>query len=137
MAALANGTRTFPFARHADARGSLTVAELGSGLPFRPARFFLVHDVPAAASRGAHAHRRCCQFAVAVAGSLEIVCEDGRGRRGFRLDRPTEGLYLPPLTWAELGDFSAGAVLLVLASEPYEAADYVRDRAEFARLTAG
>ncbi|MBM3490151.1 MAG: WxcM-like domain-containing protein [Alphaproteobacteria bacterium] len=137
MPALGNGTRMFRFAQHADARGGLSVAELGAGLPFRPARLFLIHDVPAGARRGAHAHRRCCQLAVAVAGELTIRCDDGRTREDFRLRRPDEGLYLPPLTWTELGQFVPGTVLLVLASEPYDAADYVRDPAEFRRLTGG
>jgi hypothetical protein len=135
MTALRNGTRLFAWQRHVDARGTLTVAELGNGLPFRAARFFVIHDVPGGARRGAHAHRRCCQFAVALAGGLTIHCDDGRNRQTYRLDRTDQGLYLPSLTWTELTEFTPGAVLLVLASDPYDAADYIRDPDEFRRLT--
>ena len=117
-----------------DARGDLCVAEVGDDLPFAVRRSFLIYNVPNAELRGEHAHRQCGQFLLAVAGSIHVIADDGRQREEFRLDRPSLGLYLPPMTWGIQYRYSEGAVLLVLASDPYDPADYIRDYDEFLAL---
>jgi hypothetical protein len=117
-------------------RGSLAVVEQGSGLPFVPKRVFWVFNVPSRDVRGEHAHRRCEQFLVATHGGLSVVVDDGRKREEIRLDTSTLGLYLPPMIWGVQYKFDADAVLLVAASERYDASDYIRDYAQFCRLVA-
>jgi hypothetical protein len=117
-----------------DIRGRLSAAELGRDIPFQPARFFLVYDVPSTETRGAHAHRRCQQLLVAARGHLSVVADDGEVRQEFLLDSPSLGLHLPALTWGIQYKCSADAVLLVLASHPYDPTDYIRDYAEFVAL---
>lgn len=117
------------------ARGNLAIGELGDGLPFAAQRFFLVHDIPRGVGRGAHAHRQCEQLLVCVAGGVTVATDDGARQRLFLLERPWQALYVPALVWTEQS-FAFGARLLVLASERYDEADYIRDRAEFDRLTA-
>lgn len=114
-----------------DLRGSLVAAELERLLPFVARRYFLVFDVPGAEVRGEHAHRSCHQFLVAVQGRLNVIADDGEHRQEFALDDRATGLYLPPLVWAVQYKYSADCVLLVLASEPYDEEDYIRDYREF------
>lgn len=120
-----------------DMRGRLSVGELGQEIPFEAKRYFLVYDVPTVEIRGEHSHLSCQQFLIAVKGSLHVVADDGRNREEFVLDRPSIGLYLPPMTWGIQYRYSADAVLLVLASEHYDAADYVRDYDRFLSLAQG
>ncbi len=117
-----------------DMRGSLSVAECGKDVPFDAKRYFLVYDVPSREVRGEHAHFNCKQFLVATRGSVRVVADDGTHREEFLLDRPNLGLYLPPMTWGIQYRYSTDAILLVLASEPYDARDYIRDYDEFLRL---
>ena len=119
-----------------DMRGDLCAAEIGRELPFMVQRSFLVYNVPNAEIRGEHAHRRCAQFLIAVKGSIHVVADDGARREEFCLDHPRLGLYLPPMTWGIQYRYSEGAVLMVLASEPYDPADYIRDYAEFQALVS-
>jgi UDP-2-acetamido-3-amino-2,3-dideoxy-glucuronate N-acetyltransferase len=121
----------------ADMRGSLSVGEFGQDIPFEVKRYFLVYDVPSVEIRGEHAHRSCQQFLVAVKGSVHVVADDGVNREQFMLDKPGVGLYLPPMTWGIQYRYSADAVLLVLASEHYDGADYVRDYEQFQSLATG
>ncbi|MNS87688.1 dTDP-3-amino-3,6-dideoxy-alpha-D-galactopyranose 3-N-acetyltransferase [compost metagenome] len=114
-----------------DIRGSLTAGEFGHDIPFKPLRYFLVYDVPTAETRGEHAHRQCHQFLVAVKGRVHVVADDGESREEFVLDSPTKGVYLPPMTWGIQYKYSPDAVLMVFASDYYDAADYVRDYDEF------
>jgi acetyltransferase-like isoleucine patch superfamily enzyme/dTDP-4-dehydrorhamnose 3,5-epimerase-like enzyme len=117
----------------ADLRGSLVAAELAEFLPFAVKRFFLVHDVPGREVRGQHAHKTCHQLLVCVRGSCRVIADDGVRRQEFLLDRASLGLYIPPKVWAAQFDYSPDAELLVLASHPYDAADYIRDYDEFLR----
>ena len=110
-----------------DIRGRLVAAEIAQALPFVPARFFLVHAVPGTEVRGEHAHRECHQFLVCVKGSVHVVVDDGSARQEVVLDRPELGLYIRPLVWGTQYNYSADAVLLVFASHPYNARDYIRD----------
>jgi hypothetical protein len=117
-----------------DLRGSLAVAEATEQVPFLPRRAFFVSEVPGREVRGEHAHRRCQQFLVCAHGSLAVIVDDGRQRKEVVLDTPSLGLYLPPMVWSVQYRFSPDAALAVLASDPYDAADYVRDYEEFLRL---
>jgi len=120
-----------------DLRGSLAVGELGKQLPFEPTRFFVVHDVPSRHVRGEHAHRKLHQFLVCLKGELSLVVDDGSRRQELRLGGPEIGVHLPPMVWAVQYRFSPDAVLLVLASDPYDPNDYIRDYDEYRRLTGG
>jgi UDP-2-acetamido-3-amino-2,3-dideoxy-glucuronate N-acetyltransferase len=110
-----------------DPRGSLVPLEAGKGVPFTPQRIFLVHNVPGNSIRGEHAHRACEQFLIAVHGGLSVSIDDGATRAEIRLDDPTIGLYLAPMTWGTQYDFSPDGVLLVAASHIYDSDDYIRD----------
>lgn len=123
--------------QHADMRGHLTVAEFGQHLPFVPQRCFLVHGVPSREVRGEHAHRRCAQFLVCVHGSMSVLVDDGERRDEHRLDSPSVGLYLPPMVWGTQYRYSEDAVLMVLASLPYDADDYLRTYEDFLAAVRG
>lgn len=112
-------------------QGNLTPVESGRDLPFDVARVYYLYDVPGGASRGGHAHRRLQQLIVAVMGSFDVVLDDGRERRTVTLNRAYQGLYLPPMMWRDLVNFSSGGVCLVLASLPFDAEEYIRDYDDF------
>jgi UDP-2-acetamido-3-amino-2,3-dideoxy-glucuronate N-acetyltransferase len=132
---LPGGARLINLPRVDDMRGALTFAEVGGLLPFEPARFFVVYDVPSSRVRGEHAHRNLQQVLVCLEGSCSIVLDDGAGpRREVALDRPNLALHVPPLVWTVQYKHTRDAVLLVLASEPYDADDYIRDYEEFRAL---
>lgn len=115
----------------ADMRGSLSVGEYNQHLPFPPMRYFVVFDVPTREVRGEHAHRTLKQFLVCLKGSCAIVADDGNIRSEIALDRPNVGVYVPPMIWTTQYKFSGDAILLVLASDPYDSDEYVRDHDEF------
>ncbi|WP_064745894.1 WxcM-like domain-containing protein [Lysobacter antibioticus] len=117
-----------------DMRGALTVGEFPKDIPFEPKRYFLVFDVPSEKTRGEHAHHHCEQFLICVKGSCAVVADDGESRCEVLLDSPDKGIYLPPMTWGIQYKYSSDAVLLVFASHPYEADDYIRDYSEFMKL---
>lgn len=117
-----------------DIRGSITVGEFEKTVPFAVKRYFMVMNVPSVETRGAHAHRQCKQFLICVSGSCAVVADDGVNRQEFILDSPDVGLYLPPMTWGIQYKYSSDAVLLVFASDYYDAADYVREYDEFRAL---
>jgi acetyltransferase-like isoleucine patch superfamily enzyme/dTDP-4-dehydrorhamnose 3,5-epimerase-like enzyme len=121
----------------ADLRGSLTYAQVGSGLPFAPRRVFVVYAVPTQDVRGEHAHRSLHQLLMCVVGSCHVMVDDGRGARGeVVLDRPNLALHIPPMVWSTQYRHTADAVLVVLASEEYDSAEYIRDYDEFLSLAA-
>ena len=128
------GVRLFRLPHFVDIRGALAVGEFERDLPFVPRRHFVVHDVPSQETRGEHAHRRCHQFLVCVHGAVRVLADDGAYRQAFRLDAPTLGLHLPPMVWGTQYDYTHDAVLLVFASDPYDADDYVRDYAQVRAL---
>lgn len=116
-----------------DMRGQLSFGEMEEEVPFPVKRYFLVYGVPSREVRGEHAHRRLHQFLICVHGSCEVLTSDGEHREGFLLDDPTIGLHVGPMVWATQFKHSGDCVLLVLASEKYDAGDYIRDYAEFLR----
>ena len=129
-----SGVTLHKFDEVVDIRGSLSVGEFGSTVPFDVARYFLVYNVPTAETRGEHAHKECHQFLIVVKGSIHVVADDGVNRQEFVLNAPTQGLYLPPMTWGVQYKYSNDAVLLVFASHVYDAADYIRDYNKFSEL---
>lgn len=114
-----------------DPRGSLTFIESGRQIPFSIQRVYYLYDVPGGSERGGHAHRKLHQFMIAMSGSFDIVLDDGFGRKRVHLNRSYQGLYIPPMTWRELDNFSSGSVCMVLASEFYTEADYMRNYSDF------
>jgi UDP-2-acetamido-3-amino-2,3-dideoxy-glucuronate N-acetyltransferase len=125
------GTRLFDMKRFLDDRGELIV---GDNLPFAAGRIFTVQAVPAGSDRGVHAHRVCEQLLVCLRGSVVATIDDGRASQNVLLDDPAVGLYMPALTWGTQRDYSSDALLLVLASHPYDAGDYIDDYSEFQTL---
>jgi carbonic anhydrase/acetyltransferase-like protein (isoleucine patch superfamily) len=113
-----------------DLRGSMAAAEFAE-LPFQPRRVFTVYDVPSESVRGAHAHRLCSQLLVCLAGSVSCLVDDGSTRDEVRLESPSVALHVPPMIWGTQWRYTREAVLLVLASHPYDAGDYIRDYEEF------
>jgi len=114
-----------------DFRGAITFIEEERHIPFVIKRVYYLYDVPGGETRGGHAHRNLEQFLISVSGSFDVIINDGHYQRTFHLNRPFFGLYIPPMTWRELENFSSGSVCLVLASEYFDQADYIRDFDEF------
>ena len=117
-----------------DARGNLTFVEGGLHIPFDIKRVYYLYDVPGGSDRGAHAHKNLHQFVTAMSGSFDIVLNDGDRQRRFHLNRSYFGLYVCPMMWRSLDNFSSGAVCMVLASERYDESDYIREYDEFINL---
>jgi acetyltransferase-like isoleucine patch superfamily enzyme/dTDP-4-dehydrorhamnose 3,5-epimerase-like enzyme len=131
------GVHVTHFTEVVDLRGSLTAAEMpDSAIPFAPRRWFMVYDVPSREIRGEHAHRVCEQFLICVSGRVSVAVDDGRNRREVVLDRPTMGVYVPPMVWASEYRYEENAVLLVLASHPYDPDDYIRRYDDFLAAVA-
>ena len=124
----------YHFPPHGDDRGQLVAIEAMQDLPFEIKRVYYIYDTLPGVRRGYHAHRCLQQILVCVHGSCKIHLDDGRETAEVLLDKPYEGLYISNDTWREMYDFSEGAVLLVLASEHYDEADYIRDYQQFLKL---
>lgn len=120
----------------ADHRGNLTFLECNRHVPFEIRRVYYLYDVPSGAERGGHAHRELRQLLIALAGSFDVVLDDGKQRNRLTLNRPDKGLVIGSMIWREIDNFSAGAVCLVLASHEYDEADYYRDYQEFRAAAA-
>ena len=116
---------------HSDRKGNLTVVGNGIDVPFDVKRVYYLYDMPGGESRGGHAHKALFQLILAVSGSFSVTLDDGTDKKTFVLNRPYQGLLVVPGIWRTLDDFSSGAVCLVLASEKYDEADYLRDYEEF------
>lgn len=111
--------------------GNITVVNNNDNIPFEVKRVFYIYDIPGGEDRGAHAHKDCHQFLVAVSGSFEVEMDDGTNKRTITLNRPYYGLHIPPGIWAAEKGFSSGAVCLVLASHKYDEKDYIREYPNF------
>ena len=112
---------------HSDRKGNLSVVENGKEVPFDVKRVYYLYDVPGGESRGGHAHKALYQLIVAASGSFSVTLDDGKDKKSFVLNRPYQGLLVVPGIWRTLDDFSSGSVCMVLASEKYDEADYIRD----------
>ena len=110
-----------------DPRGNLTYIEGGKHIPFSIARVYYIYDVPGGSDRGGHAHKALNQLIVAMSGSFDVVLDDGASKKRVHLNRSYSGLYVCPMIWRELDNFSSGSVCMVVASNLYDEADYYRD----------
>lgn len=119
------------FPKITDPRGNLTFLEGERHVPFAIQRVYYLYDVPGGAERGGHAHLALQQVIIAMSGSFDVVLDDGTRRQRFHLNRSYYGLYVCPMIWRELDNFSSGSVCLVLASNRYDEADYIRDHQAF------
>ena len=120
--------------KHTSELGNLSVMENRHSIPFDIRRTYYLYDIPGGESRGAHANKKLQQFIVSVGGSFDITLDDGLNKRTFTLSRPYYGLLIPPGIWRDLVNFSAGATCLVLASEHYDADDYIRNYDEYVKF---
>ena len=114
-------------------RGNLTFIEGNRHVPFDIKRVYYLYDVPGGSERGGHAHKELQQFIIAMSGSFDVVLDDGKEKRRVHLNRSYNGLYVCPMIWRELDNFSSGSVCMVLASNKYDETDYYREYAEFRR----
>ena len=120
-----------------DPRGNLTVIESGMNVPFEVKRNYWIYDVPSGMWRDGHAFKTQEELIVSLSGSFDVVLNDGTGEKTFHLARPQIGLYVPPMTWRHLDNFSTNAVALVLSSTHYDADDYIEDFELFKSLKHG
>lgn len=117
-----------------DPRGNLTFIESRRHIPFGIERVYYLYDVPQGSERGGHAHRALHQLLIAVTGSFDVHLDDGRRKKTVHLNRSFQGLYVCPMIWREIDNFSSGAVCMVLASAYYDESDYHRDYPEFCKV---
>jgi dTDP-4-dehydrorhamnose 3,5-epimerase-like enzyme len=134
---LPRNCRLHQLAVRGDARGSLVALEGSSDFPFEVARVYYIFGTGAGVERGFHAHERLTQWAICVSGACTMRVDDGTTRADVRLDRPDLALEIGSVIWREMHDFSADAVLLVLASAPYDTTDYIRDYDQFLARVRG
>jgi hypothetical protein len=120
-----------------DPRGNLTFIEGGRHIPFEIQRVYYLYDVPGGAERAGHAHKQLQQLFIAMSGSFDVVLDDGTQQKSFHLNRSYYGLYVCPMIWRELNNFSSGSVCMVLASTIYDEADYYRDYQGFLTSVRG
>lgn len=120
-----------------DHRGNLTFIEAGRHVPFQIKRTYYLYDVPGGASRAAHGHKSLHQLMIAMSGSFDVTLDDGTEKKLFHLNRSYYGLYIPPMMWRDLDNFSSGAVCMVLASDYYDENDYFRNYEDFLKAVGG
>ena len=114
-----------------DERGNLTVVESGREIPFEFKRVYYLYDVPGGSERGGHAHKNLHQLIIAMSGSFDVHLDDGFHQRSFHLNRSYHGLYICPMIWREIDNFSSGSVCMVLASDFFDEEDYIRNKIAF------
>jgi dTDP-4-dehydrorhamnose 3,5-epimerase-like enzyme len=114
-----------------DPRGNLTFIEAERNVPFAIKRIYYLYDVPGGASRAGHGHRALQQLIIAMSGSFDVTLDDGTNTERFHLNRSYNGLYVPPMMWREIDNFSSGSVCMVLASDFYDESDYFRRHEDF------
>jgi dTDP-4-dehydrorhamnose 3,5-epimerase-like enzyme len=126
-----NDVKIIELPRITDDRGNLTFVESGRHVPFEIKRTYYLYDVPGGATRAGHGHKALHQLMIAMSGSFDVTLDDGYEKRVIHLNRSYNGLYIPPMTWRYLDNFSSGAVCMVLASAFYDEEDYFRDYSDF------
>ena len=114
-----------------DPRGNLTFIEGNRHIPFDIKRIYYLYDVPGGSERGGHAHKALSQLIIAISGTFDVILSDGCDKKRFHLNRSFQGLYVCPMLWRELDNFSSGSVCLVLASNVYDESDYYRNYEEY------
>lgn len=122
---------TLHLPRITDPRGNLTFVESSRHVPFAIQRVYYLYDVPGGAQRGGHAHKALHQLMIAMSGSFDVHLDDGHSKKTFHMNRSYYGLYICPMIWREIDNFSSGAVCMVLASNYYDEADYYREYKQF------
>lgn len=115
----------------ADPRGNLTFIESGRHIPFDIRRVYYLYDIPGGSERGGHAHKALHEFIIALSGSFDVHLDDGHSKKTASMNRSYYGLYVCPMIWREIDNFSSGAVCLVLASDYFDESDYYRDYGQF------
>lgn len=123
--------RVIELPKISDPRGNLTFVEGENHIPFDIKRVYYLYDVPGGADRGEHAHKALHQFVICMSGSFDLLLSDGHSERRIHLNRSYNGVYICPMIWRYLDNFSSGAVCMVLASARYDEADYIRDKNEY------
>lgn len=126
-----NNCKMLDLPKIADPRGNLTFVEAGRHVPFDIQRVYYLYDVPGGGERGGHAHKGLQQLIIAMSGSFDVVLDDGREKKRYHLNRSYSGLYVCPMIWRALDNFSSGSVCMVLASNRYDEDDYYRDYGEY------
>lgn len=121
----------------ANPSGNLTFIEGDRHVPFALKRVYYLYDVPGGAERGGHAHKELHQFLIAMTGSFDVLLDDGTQKKRYQLNRSYYGLYVCPMVWREISNFSSGSVCLALASAFYEESDYIRDYQAFLAAVRG
>jgi hypothetical protein len=131
---IVGGCRIITLPKIADVRGNLSFVEGGRHIPFEIRRAYWIYDVPGGASRGGHAYYKLEEFIIAASGSFDVAVDDGSERQVVPLNRSYFGLYVPPMVWRQIENFSSNSVTLILGSLPYSEEDYLRDHEAFGRL---
>jgi len=131
LSRLADACRTMQLPKVHNRAGNLTAMNNLQELSFATRRVYYLYDIPCGEQRGGHAHRQLEQLLVAVGGSFSVTLDDGHDQRTVFLNSPFQALYIGPGIWRTLENFSSGAVCLVLASHPYDEADYIREYDQF------
>jgi len=121
----------FDLPRINDPRGNLTFVEANRHVPFEIRRVYYLYDVPGGAERGGHGHKALHQLIIAMSGSFDIHLDDGYAKKTIHMNRSYNGLYVCPMIWREIDNFSSGAVCMVLASDYYDEQDYYREYSAF------
>ena len=126
------------FTEHGDSRGRLIVVEGNNDIPFEIKRIFYIYGSDENIVRGQHANLKSEFVLINVAGTSKVKVKDGKGNEAvFCLNRPHTGIYIPKMVWKDMYDFSKDSILLVIASEPYDAGEYIKDYKEFERIVNG
>jgi hypothetical protein len=126
--------RLIDFPKIVNPSGNLTFIEGGRHIPFDVKRVYYLYDVPGGAERGGHTHKELQQLIIAMSGSFDVILDDGYQRKCFHMNRSYYGLYLCPMVWREINNFSSGAVCLALVSDLYDESDYIRDYETFINI---
>lgn len=126
--------RILDFQNQIDERGGLVIAEAFKEIPFGIKRVFYSFNIPDRKTRGAHAHRECWQVLIAPSGKFVVEVDDSVNRRRIVMDDPLKGLLIPPGIWASEMEFEPNAICLVLASDNYDEADYIRSYEDYVKF---
>ena len=127
--------RLLDFPQRGDERGHLVIVEGMKDIPFDIKRIFYIYGSDQTVVRGQHANRKSKFVLINVSGHSKVKVKDGKGNEAvFSLNRPHTGIYLPQMVWKDMYDFSEDSVLLCLASEHYDAEEYIRDYEEFVKI---